>query len=179
MADIGCGPGRDASVFVAAGLRVAALDASPGMATRTHSLGTPVALADMRQLPFQAGALDGIWSAAALLHVPRAHVPATLRGWRRCLAAGGVLGLSTAVGDHEGWEPVTEGGAEPPAPGGPAPEAPPGTLRRWFAYHRPDALLAMLDGAGFEVVSTAERATHRRWLQVIARPRQVSSIRRP
>ncbi|MBN2622568.1 MAG: class I SAM-dependent methyltransferase [Acidimicrobiales bacterium] len=173
VADIGCGPGRDAAVFAAAGLRVAALDASQGMAARTHRAGTPVALADMRHPPFRDGAVDGIWSAAALLHVPRAEVPATVRGWRRCLAADGVLGLSTAIGDHEGWEPVNDRRATPPAqePVHDRAEAPPGALRRWFVYHRPDALLALLDEAGFEVISSAERATHRRWLQVIARAR--------
>jgi hypothetical protein len=128
----------------------------------------------MRHLPYRDGELDGIWSTAALLHVPRADVPDTLRGWRRCLASGGILGLSTAVGDHEGWEPVTERQASPHA-GDPAhglSEPLRGSLRRWFVYHQPDALVALLADAGFEVTSTAERATHRRWLQVLARTRR-------
>jgi SAM-dependent methyltransferase len=175
VADVGCGPGRDALVFREAGLQVVAVDASPRMAAWTRAADTAVALADMRHLPSRHGSLDAIWSAAALLHVPRADVPDTLREWRRCLAADGVLGLSTAVGEHEGWEPVKDRRAAPPAqePARNSAEesALPGSLQRWFVYHRPDALLALLDAAGFEVVSTAERETHRRWLQVIARTR--------
>lgn len=159
VADAGCGPGRDALWFAARGLRVAALDGSRAMVTRAAAAGVPVARADLRALPVRDGALDGLWSSASLLHVPRPQVPAVLRDWRRCLRAGGVLGLTTSTGGDEGWEVVPYDVAAGPL------AAP---VQRWFVHHDRDPLLALLAGAGLTVTSVAERIGARRWLQVLA-----------
>lgn len=159
VADLGCGPGRDAAVFRAAGLRAVGVDASRRMTRRALAHGVAVARADIRLAPLRPGSLDGIWSAASLLHVPRGDVPATLHTWWRCLRPGGVLGLSTSVGDDEGWEPWPED---------PATRTPTTGLRRWFVHHRPDELVGLLTDAGFVVHLTRERESHRRWLQVLA-----------
>ena len=161
VADLGCGPGRDAVHFRAARLDVVALDASQQMALRAHRVGAAVARADMRCLPLRRASPDGIWSAASLLHVPRADVARTLRAWWECLRSTGVLGLSTSLGDGEGWE------ACPYDPTGPTSAS----LRRWFVHHHDETLLGVLDTAGFEVASARERVGHRRWFQVIARRR--------
>jgi SAM-dependent methyltransferase len=162
VADFGCGPGRDAAHFLTVGLDVVAVDASREMTLRTRRAGVPVARADMRFVPLRHGSLDGIWSAASLLHVPRIDVPRTLRAWWGCLRPSGVLGLATSLGDHEGWEACPYEASTQPT------SAP---LRRWFVHHDRDALLDLLDAAGFEVVSDRERVSHRRWLQVLARRR--------
>ena len=104
VVDVGCGPGRDSRHFRTHGLRSAGLDASAGMARRALSEGVPVVIADMRTMPVRFGALDGIWSAASLFHVPRAEVPEMLVAWKTLLRSGGVLGLSTSLGEDEGWE---------------------------------------------------------------------------
>lgn len=159
VADLGCGPGRDAVEFLREGLRVAALDASHAMVMRTIQHGLSVVRADLRRLPFARGSLDGLWSSASLLHVPRNEVPATLREWRRVLTSRGLLGLSTSLGDDEGWECVPYDVKAQPR------DLP---LSRWFVHHQSAELLECLRAAGFDVLSTQERRSSRRWLQVLA-----------
>jgi SAM-dependent methyltransferase len=162
VADLGCGPGRDAAHFRAEGLEVVGVDTSEQMARRARGADVAVVQADIRRLPLRPERLDGIWSAASLLHVPRADVPRTLRGWWSCLHTDAVLALATSLGDTEGWEdcpydPDSQPTSEP--------------LRRWFVHHDREALLGLLDAAGFDVVTARERTSHRRWLQVLARRR--------
>ncbi|WP_406674847.1 class I SAM-dependent methyltransferase [Nonomuraea sp. N2-4H] len=95
--------------------------------------------------------MDGLWSAAALVHVPVAETVPTLRAWHAALRPGGLLGLSAATGDGEGWEPVAGDGH-----------------LRWFAHREPQALLAALAEAGFEVREHAENAVSRSWCNVLA-----------
>ncbi|HVF03875.1 MAG TPA: methyltransferase domain-containing protein [Frankiaceae bacterium] len=159
VADAGCGPGRDAAWFRARGLRVMGFDRSREMVRRAAAAGVPVAYGDLRALPVRAGALDGLWSAAALLHVPRPEVAATLGGWRRVLRDGGVLGLSTSLGGNDGWEVVPY---DVPA------QQMPGDVRRWFVHHDADELLGLVAAAGFRVESSAEGVASRRWLMMLA-----------
>lgn len=154
VADLGCGPARDGVELVGHGLRVVAMDRSAGMlAIAAGRLPGRVVTGDLRRLPLRTGVLDGAWSAAALLHVPRADVPVALAEMRRVLASGGVLGLITAIGDTEGYEQV-EYAAE---------------RQRWFVYHEPRALRRLVAAAGFEILAAEERSANRHWLQLIAR----------
>ena len=157
--DLGCGPGRDAAHFRGAGFRVAALDASPVMAARARRNGVPAAVGDHRRPPLRPGLADGLWSSASLLHVPRPDVPAALARWRQLLRPGAALGLSTSLGDSEGWEDV------PYAADGRAADA---DLRRWFVHFRREELLELVAAAGFRVLSAQERTSHRRWLMILA-----------
>jgi SAM-dependent methyltransferase len=159
VADAGCGPGRDAAWFAAEGVQAVGFDASVEMLARARAASVPVAHADLRALPVRDGSLDGLWSSASLLHVPREQVPATLRGWRRCLRDGGVLGLATSLGGTEGWEDVPYDVATQPLDA---------KVRRWFVHHTREGLLALLADAGFTVLSAAERISRRHWLQVLA-----------
>lgn len=160
VADMGCGPGRDARQFAVSGLAVIALDASQNMAARAREKGIRVVVADIRRPPFDEASFGGVWSSASLLHVPREQVTDTLRQWSRCLKNGGLLGLSTSVGEGEGWEDVPyEPGSQPMAR----------SARRWFVHHPPDRMLERLSATGFEIVYSEERQGHRRWLQVLAR----------
>ncbi len=161
--DAGSGPGQLAALLAEQGLRPVALDSSVEM-LRLARLRVPAVGGDLRRLPFAAASLDGVWSAASLLHVPREDVPATLRGWRTVLRPGGVLGLSTAVGrdDQQGWERV------PYAAGGQSHDVP---QRRWFVYHSAERLHALVADAGFDVLDSDVRESHRVWLQLVARVR--------
>jgi SAM-dependent methyltransferase len=161
VADLGCGPGRDAAHFLAVGLDVVAVDASRHMTLRARGVGVPAVQADMRTAPLRCESLDGIWSAASLLHVPRVDVPRTLRSWWSYLRSAGILGLATSLGEGEGWEPCPY---DPSPPTGT-------TLRRWFVHHNDKTLLDVLDTAGFDIISAREQVTHRRWFQVLARRR--------
>ena len=159
LVDAGCGPGHDVEHFREWGLRALGVDASAGMATRVRERGLAVALGDLRRLPVRPHSLDGLWSSASLLHVPRDDVPATLASWHGLLRPGGVLGLITSLGADDGWEAV---------PYAPATQHGGVQLRRWFVHHDREALLEMLARAGFSVRSADERVSHRRWLQVLA-----------
>ena len=159
VVDVGCGPGRDALYFASNGLRPVGVDASGNMARHTRREGVPVVVADMRSLPVARDSVNGIWSAASLLHVPSIDVPATLDTWHSLLRPAGVLGLSTSLGEGEGWEGCPydrDGQYEPDA------------LRRWFVHHDEHQLLRSIELAGFSIHSSRERVSNRRWLQVIA-----------
>lgn len=169
VADLGAGPGRDAGFFAAAGLRVVALDGSWEMARLARARAVPTVVADLSAPPFSSGSFAGLWAAASFLHVPRPDGSATLRGWARLLRPGGVLGLSTATGDGDRWEPAPYRPSRPTA----------GPLRRWYVYYRRDELLDLLAAGGFDVLEVSERDTNRRWLQVLARYRGEPAQPRP
>lgn len=154
VADLGCGPGRHGQLLTRLGLRVVGLDLSAGMLRVARRRLPSVVQADLRQLPLRGESLHGVWSAAALLHVPRVDAPVVVEEYRRVLRPDGTLGLVTAAGEGEGWEPVAY------APG----------WRRWFVYHSSDQLVQFLEGAGLDLLELHEQEYGRRWLHVLARP---------
>jgi SAM-dependent methyltransferase len=99
--DAGCGPGRDAAVFLKRGYRVTAIDASHAMVElATKATGLPVRLLAFQQIDFD-GDFDGVWMMASLLHVPTAEVDDVVRRLTRALKPGGVWYMSVKVGDGE------------------------------------------------------------------------------
>ncbi|MEU9122022.1 class I SAM-dependent methyltransferase [Streptomyces sp. NPDC048506] len=153
IADVGCGPGHQTRLLRDRGFRVTGFDLSREMLAADAVPG--LVQADMRALPLAASAVDAVWCVAALLHVPRPEVPAVLDEFARVVRRDGLLALSLAEGDDEGWEPVSY-----------APE-----LRRWYVGHRLAPLTALLAGAGFEVTGHTRWTTHRDWLMLHARRR--------
>ncbi|MGW4403250.1 class I SAM-dependent methyltransferase [Nonomuraea sp. NPDC004702] len=155
VADLGCGPGRESAWFAGRGLTTVGVDLSIEMARLATGRGVPTVLGDLRHPPLSPASLDGLWSAAALVHVPSEQTEATLRAWHAALRPGGVLALITALGDSEGWEPVpyrTE-------------------YERWFVHRDAGDLLAVLDAAGFAVAWHETNVTHRTWFSVLATAR--------
>jgi SAM-dependent methyltransferase len=151
VADLGCGPGRDLQRLD----DVVGMDRSDGMLALARTRGR-VVRGDLRRPPFLD--LAGVWSNASLLHVPREDVPATLAAWHECLRPGGVLGLSTSLGDEEGWEKMPYG----------IPHDHRGPDERWFVHHPEEVLLGALRDAGFTVARASRRTTNRHWLMVLA-----------
>ena len=151
VADVGCGPGHHTELLRGRGLRVAGFDLSLQMLS---ARGVPeVVQADMRALPLASSSLDAVWSAAAMLHVPRPDVPGALAEFSRVLRPGGHLVLIVAEGEGEGWEEVPY-----------QPDA-----RRWYVYHRLEDLSGLLETAGLTVLATARRPGNRDWLHLYAR----------
>ncbi len=100
--DLGSGSGRDLAMLRELGLDPVGLDLSFGLATRARELsGFPVAVADMRALPFRSESFGGIWASASLLHLGREEVGGALEGCRRVLKAGGLLFASLKIGSGE------------------------------------------------------------------------------
>lgn len=153
IADLGCGPGRDATRFVEAGFNVLGVDLSAGMlALAPNAMDGRLAQADLRALPIHASTLDGIWCCASLLHVPVEDTLTVLREFHRTLASGGILALVTALGDSSGFEAV------PYAPG----------EQRWFVYRTPGTIADQLQSAGFTITSSASCTGNREWGLVLA-----------
>jgi ubiquinone/menaquinone biosynthesis C-methylase UbiE len=145
--DVGCGPGADAETFADRGLSVTGLDLSGSFlaAARSHVPGGSFVRGDMRRLPLDGEAFDGVWSCASLLHVPRPAVPATLREFRRVLAADGVCYLSLKRGDGGAYD--DDG--------------------RYFERYRQAEVESLLEAAG---LSPARFEVTDRWVGALAAP---------
>ena len=161
LVDLGCGPGRDLAAFAAAGTRCLGVDLSAGMLAIAAGRGLPVVRGDVSAPPVQPRSLGTVYSCAALLHVPRGRVPATLLAWRALLRPGGRLHLSTSLGGGEGWEAVPYAPDRGPRGGQ--------RLERWFVHHELDGLLDAITGAGFVVERADTRTSHRSWAMITAR----------
>jgi SAM-dependent methyltransferase len=153
LADLGCGPALDGARFAEAGFRVIGMDLSAGMlAIAARSLGGQIAQADVRAPPIREGRLDGIWCAAALLHVPEEDTAQVLREFRRTLKPSGSLALVTAVGDGARLESV--------------PYAP--DEKRWFIYRGADRLRLQMREAGFSAPIDNRITGNREWVTLLA-----------
>ena len=148
VADVGCGPGRDLAELRARGVTAFGFDLSWGMLRAADATG--VVQADMTRLPVRTAALDGIWCAAAFLHVPRELDAQTLAGFARVVRPGGMLHLSVAEGAAEGIERARYGVS--------------GDL--WVVQREEAVLRHDLASAGFTVKSVNRSESHRRWLTI-------------
>lgn len=104
VVDVGAGPGHYTMALAARGLLALPVDLSIELlrVARNYGLDCPT-LADLRQLPFARGSLDGVWASASLLHLPRHELPGALRELRRVVRLSGVLYCSMKLGEGEGW----------------------------------------------------------------------------
>ncbi len=97
--DAGCGSGRDAKVFLDAGYRVTALDASRKICEEAQKLiKQKVYCIKFEELQFQQE-FDGIWACASLLHVSFAEINGVLKRLWDALKADGVLYASFKYGE--------------------------------------------------------------------------------
>ena len=152
VADLGCGPARDGARFAAEGFRVVGMDLSSGMLAAASGLPGRLAQADLRAIPIAGSALDGIWSTAALLHVPERDTEQVLREFRRALHPAGTLALVTALGETSRLEAV--------------PYAP--SEQRWYVYRSSEVLRQQLESAGFAISTEDHIAGTRVWCAILA-----------
>lgn len=143
--DIGCGPGVDVDVFTEEGYDVTGVDVTPSFlregAERVPEAG--FVQGDMRNLPFEDAAFDGLWASASFHHVPSTDATTTLRECRRVLRPGGNLFVSTKR-DEEVDDDDTE---------------------RHFEYYEPAAFRDMLTEAGLGIASMQ---TTEGWVAAVA-----------
>ncbi|WP_424972023.1 class I SAM-dependent methyltransferase [Dinoroseobacter sp. S76] len=131
--DLGCGPGRAASLMKAAGHRVIAYDATPEFVAQAQALGVDARLARFEDLT-DVEAFDGIWANFSLLHAPRNEMPLHLAAIARALRPGGVFHLGLKLGDGEERD----------------------ALGRFYTYYTEDALRSLLTEMGLTVSKTRE-----------------------
>jgi SAM-dependent methyltransferase len=103
--DIGCGPGQVTRYLHEQGVQATGVDLSPEMiaqAKQAHADRPDLEflVRDMRDLQIADGALAGIVSFYAIIHIPREDVIAVLKEWGRALQAGGRVLMSF----HKGQE---------------------------------------------------------------------------
>lgn len=99
--DLGCGAGWAGAVMQERGFDVHALDASPEMAALAQMrLKRPVRIASFESVD-ETAVFDGIWASGALLHVPKAQMPALLARLSRALRPGGLLLATFKAGEGE------------------------------------------------------------------------------
>jgi SAM-dependent methyltransferase len=151
VVDVGCGPGREIGLLRSLGFRAFGVDRSVGQLLAGRLGG--VVRGDMRWLPLRTGSVDALWCQAALLHVPRAEVPAVPAEFGRVVRPGGRLYLSVAEGDGQGFEVASNYGSD---------------QRRWFTNHREPELTRLLAAVGFEVEQVSRASAYRDWLALHA-----------
>lgn len=104
LLDVGCGPGRDASILLQRGLRVIGVDFSKEMVRIAKSVpGFDVRFGDLRDLDFDDESFDGIWANASLHHLDKEDVEPTLVEFKRLLKPEGVIFVSVKRGPLEGF----------------------------------------------------------------------------
>jgi TDG/mug DNA glycosylase family protein len=131
--DLGCGAGRYSAEL---GSPLVGLDAAGAMlrSCRRRAPGTVLVHGDLEALPFGPGTLHGAWANMSYHHVPSVRLPMALADLHRVLAVGAPLDVQVIHGDYEGDAlPDDDVGG------------------RFFASWRPQALVEVLEGAGFAV----------------------------
>jgi len=99
--DAGCGSGRDTKYFLAQGYVVEAIDASEEMVKRARDFtGCDIKQQFFQEIKFE-NELDGIWSCASLLHVPKQDIPKVFKKFITALKQNGCWYMSFKYGEYE------------------------------------------------------------------------------
>ncbi len=156
LLDLGCGGGQDADDLDRRGYRVVGVDRTSALllAGRRRYRSLPLVRADLRSLPFQAMAFDGLWAAASLMHLPKPDARRILADLCKLVRPGGLFAATVTYGMKsrlvtDGWVPG-----------------------RYFARWRKDELARAVRRAGWEIVSlqvVSNQERKGRWINVIAR----------
>jgi ubiquinone/menaquinone biosynthesis C-methylase UbiE len=142
--EVGSGPGGVAAHLQELGLGVRGIDLSPAMVALARREHPSVAfeVGEMSALAVGDATLAGVVAWYSLIHVPEAGRPDVLAEFHRVLTPGGLLLLAFQIGDFTRHHDQAFGH--------------PVSLD--FHRLRPDAVVALLDDAGLEVVARVEKA---------------------
>jgi ubiquinone/menaquinone biosynthesis C-methylase UbiE len=142
--DIGCGAGRDASVFVKNEFDYTGVDASEGM-LKVASERVPKGIfrqMDFYHLDFPDNTFDGFWAAASFLHVPKADVSTLIQEAKRVIKPNGVGFISIKKKTEK-----DEGLIEEDKYGG---------IARYFSFYNKEEFKNKLIEQGMEVIDIME-----------------------
>ncbi len=104
--DLGCGAGWAGALMQERGFDVHGLDATPEMAALAQAkLRNKVRVASFESVD-EISTYDGIWASGALLHVPKAEMPALLARLARALKPGGLLLATFKSGTGEARDKI-------------------------------------------------------------------------
>ena len=140
IVDIGCGVGKDASLFTTPDnmYHYIGIDISPAMLalTKQYAPGQTIFMQmDMHMLGFQSASFDGFWAAASLLHIPKSRVASALAEIRRVVKPGSAGFIALKEGNTEEIVIKNLHGDN-----------------RFYAFYRPEVFRCVLEYNGFAVV---------------------------
>lgn len=133
--NVGSGPGRDGLLLQQSGKDVVCVDASEAMVKLSFDRGLKSVVAEFNNLPFENETFDGVWSYAALLHVPKKSIVDSLKEISRVLKSSGIFALGLIEGDTEEYKDSS--GVNMP---------------RWFSFYQKDEVVDLCKQQGFELV---------------------------
>ncbi|PIQ82588.1 MAG: hypothetical protein COV76_02845 [Candidatus Omnitrophica bacterium CG11_big_fil_rev_8_21_14_0_20_64_10] len=151
--DYGCGIGCEMAWLRRLGFRVEGVDGTLDFAeaARRRNPGVRVIGLPFSACRLEGGRYDGIWSNAALIHLPPAVFRSELQKLRRALVPGGRLGLTLAWGRRKG---VLTGDWIP---------------GRYFAcYTLPEALRFLKGWRVLEARTAVGEERSGRWIRILA-----------
>lgn len=104
VADVGCGPGRVASLLAARGIEVVGVDLSPAMVDVARASHPTIRFEEGRldHLPFEAGSLAGAVCWYSIIHTAPVRLGEVFSELERVVAPGGHLLLGFQAGDGSG-----------------------------------------------------------------------------
>lgn len=143
VVDVGCAAGRDTAIFAERGFKAIGIDLSKGLVDQAKQRHPKLAFikADMRQMPFDDGSVDGIWARAALVHMETtADAQQALQEFLRVLKPGGVI--SVRVKARRPQDPETGYEADKLS----------GGVTRGFRYYTLEEITGYAKQAGFDVM---------------------------
>lgn len=124
--DVGCGTGRDAAMFLGAGMDPVGIDASEGMVKECVSRGVVASVQDFCDIGFCDDTFDGAWAYTSLVHCPKERVQEPLSEILRVVKSNGVVGIAMLGGSGE---EVING--------------------KFFAFYESEEFVTQLENAGF------------------------------
>lgn len=161
--EAGCGPGRESKIFHEKGVHTIGVDLSEGLlkVAKERNPEVEYVKADFRELPFQDGMFDGVWSHASLVHLETIEdVKKSIDEFRRVLKSGGILFIKVkAQTGEKKTDVVTD------------------TLSkhdRFFRYYTVEELKEILMSNGFEILSTdlmedGHGRAEVKWIQIVGK----------
>lgn len=93
LLEVGPGPGRDATTFVAAGIRHVGLELSIEHARSCRRSGSLVVRGSARALPLADRSVGAVWTMSTLMHVPNSAIEPALADLARVVTPGGPLAI--------------------------------------------------------------------------------------
>jgi ubiquinone/menaquinone biosynthesis C-methylase UbiE len=158
--DVGCGAGAALAPAARRAASAVGVELSPSMAERARAAAplADVHVGDATSLDFEDGAFDVVVSAFTVFFMP--DPTAALQEWRRVLAPGGRIAVSTWGPADSRWQQW-----ERPLRGSFVPEMDPALARELGAglgvldrFNDPDKVQAELDAAGFSDIEVEQHA---------------------
>jgi len=137
--DAGCGSGRDVRYFLDEKLKAVGIDLSIGLLeeAKMRGKGTYCQM-DICKIGFKNESFDGIWSCAALLHIPKNEISKVILEFYRILKKNGALYISVKEGRGEKFDESKS------LPG----------LKRFYAYYEQHEIEQLFEERGFILLSS-------------------------